>query len=52
MASLQEYWEQVGVGGALLVGVLLFFVPEPVTSFVGVLVIMTACVVWLANWER
>ncbi|WP_167837273.1 hypothetical protein [Halosimplex halophilum] len=52
MATLQEYWEQVGVGGLILVGVLLFFVPEPTTSFLGIVVLMIASVIWLANWER
>ncbi|WP_281377723.1 hypothetical protein [Halosimplex pelagicum] len=41
-----------GVGGLLLIGVLLFFVSEPTTSFLGIVVLMTASVVWLVNWER
>lgn len=52
MASLQEWWDALGVGGIIIIGLALFFFPEPVTSFVGIGIIIIACLVWLAGWYR
>jgi hypothetical protein len=50
MAGLREWWDPLGVGGVIIVGLALFFLPEPVTSVVGIVIILIAAVVWLAGW--
>lgn len=39
----------ISVGLLLLVGVILFFFPEPVTTEIGILLIGLAIVVWIAK---
>lgn len=52
MVSWKKYWSGVGVSGLIVIGALLFFFPEPLTSFLGVVLILTAALIWLAGWYR
>lgn len=48
----ETYWSAIGVSGLLIIGVLLFFFPEPLTSFLGIVLILIAALIWLAGWFR
>lgn len=48
--AIQKWWDALGVGGMIIIGLVLFFFPEPVTSLIGVTIIMIAGLVWLAGW--
>lgn len=48
----EAYWSAIGVSGLLIIGVLLFFFPEPLTSFLGIILILVAALIWLAGWYR
>lgn len=52
MVSWEKYWSAVGVGGLIVIGALLFFFPEPMTSLLGIILILTAALIWLAGWYR
>lgn len=50
MVDWTRYWGAVGVTELLVIGALLFFFPEPATSFAGMVLILVAAIVWLAGW--
>lgn len=50
MESPREWWDALGVGGVIIIGLALFFFPEPVTSVIGILVIVVAALLWLGGW--
>ncbi|MFC6824899.1 hypothetical protein [Halopelagius fulvigenes] len=52
MVDWKKYWAAIGVGELIVIGALLFFFPEPTTSIIGIALIATAVVVWLAGWLR
>lgn len=40
-----------GLGGLLvIVGIILFLIPEPATSAVGMTLVVIGALVWLASW--
>ncbi|MFC7079078.1 hypothetical protein [Halorussus caseinilyticus] len=46
-----DSWLSEGlIGTFLLVGVALFFFPEPATSAVGIAMVAMGVVAWIANW--
>lgn len=50
MASMRQWWDALGVGGVLIIGLALFFFPEPVTSLIGIIIIIAAALIWLGGW--
>lgn len=52
MVDWEKYWSAIGVGGLLIVGVLFFFFPEPLTSMLGIILVLLAALIWLAGWYR
>ena len=48
VSQAEKWWEAIGVSGAIVVGLVLFFFPEPATSVLGVIIIVAAAFVWLA----
>lgn len=52
MVNWKAYWSAIGVGGLLIIGVLFFFFPEPVTSVLGIALILVAAFIWLAGWVK
>ena len=52
MVDFQKWWDALGIGGVIIVGLVLFFFPEPVTSVVGISIIAVAAIIWLAGWYR
>lgn len=52
MVNWKKYWAAIGVGELIIIGALLFFFPEPTTSLIGIALILTAAIVWLAGWYR
>ena len=50
MANFREWWDALGVGGIIIIGLALFFFPEPVTSVIGILIIAIAAILWLGGW--
>lgn len=46
----EGWWEKGLVTMLLVAGVLLFLFPEPATSGLGVLLMLTGAVVWLIDW--
>lgn len=45
-----DSWWDLGLAGILLVaGVVLFLFPEPITSGIGVLLVVVGVIVWLAD---
>jgi drug/metabolite transporter (DMT)-like permease len=45
--AVDPWWDALGVAGAILLGLILFFFPEPATSVLGVIIIIAAALVWL-----
>lgn len=45
--AVQPWWNIIGVGGAILLGLVLLFFPEPATSVLGVIIIVAAALIWL-----
>jgi len=45
--AVDPWWDALGVAGAILLGVILFFFPEPATSVLGAIIIVAAALVWL-----
>lgn len=52
MADLKDWVDALGIGGIIILGLVLFFFPEPITSFMGIVIIILACLAWLAGWYR
>lgn len=52
MVDWKAYWGAVGVGGLLVIGILFFFFPEPITSLIGMILILVAALIWLAGWVK
>lgn len=52
MVSFQKWWDALGVGGIIIIGLALFFFPEPVTSVIGITIIVIAGIIWLAGWYK
>ena len=50
MVSFRKWWDAVGVGGIIIIGLALFFFPEPITSVIGILIIAIAAILWLGGW--
>lgn len=50
MVDWKKYWGAIGVVELLVIGAVLFFFPEPATSFVGMVLILVAAITWLAGW--
>ena len=50
MANMRQWWDALGVGGVIIIGLALFFFPEPVTSFIGIIIILVAVLIWLGGW--
>lgn len=51
MANLKDWVDALGIGGIIILGLVLFFFPEPITSFMGIVIIILACLAWLAGIE-
>lgn len=47
MANTDTWWDALGVSGAVILGLVLFFFPEPATTVLGVIIIVAAALVWL-----
>ena len=43
-------WDEGMIGTLLLVGLVLFFIPEPTTSAVGVLLLAIGVGAWIVDW--
>lgn len=52
MVDWNRYWGAIGVGGLLVIGTLFFLFPEPLTSFIGIALVLVAAGIWLAGWYR
>lgn len=52
MVDWKKYWSGVGVGGLLVIGTLFFLFPEPLTSVLGIALVLVAAGIWLAGWYR
>lgn len=52
MASIGDWLEGIGAGTVILIGVLLFFIPEPITSFWGALVTLAGIVLYFLGWWK
>ncbi|WP_162993976.1 hypothetical protein [Halalkalicoccus subterraneus] len=50
MGDFRKLWDRIGIGGVIILGLALFFFPEPTTSFIGVIIIITATLTWLEGW--
>lgn len=48
--AIQKWWDALGVGGIIIIGLALFFFPEPVTSVIGITIILIAGIIWLGGW--
>lgn len=45
--AVDPWWDSLGLAGAIVLGVVLFFFPEPATSVLGTIIIVAAALVWL-----
>jgi len=52
MVDWEKYWGAVGVSGLLVIGTLFFLFPEPLTSVIGIALVLVAAGIWLAGWYR
>lgn len=52
MVDWKTYWSAIGVGGLLVIGLLFFLFPEPVTSVIGITLIIVAVFIWLSGWVK
>jgi drug/metabolite transporter (DMT)-like permease len=52
MVRWSRYWGAIGVAELLVLGTLFFLFPEPLTSLVGIALVLTAAAVWVAGWYR
>jgi hypothetical protein len=52
MADWSKYWGAIGVTELLVIGTLLFLFPEPMTSVLGITLVLLAAGVWIAGWYR
>ena len=52
MVDWERYWSAIGVGGLLVIGTLFFLFPEPLTSLIGIALVLVAAGIWLAGWYR
>jgi hypothetical protein len=50
MVDWKKYWSAIGVGGLLVIGTLFFLFPEPLTSVLGIALVLVAAGIWLAGW--
>ncbi|GAB7095695.1 hypothetical protein JCM30237_28490 [Halolamina litorea] len=50
----QQWWDGIGIAGAIILGIVLFFFPEPATSVLGVIIIVAAALIWFGVdvWEE
>jgi membrane protein YdbS with pleckstrin-like domain len=46
-SAIDPLWDAIGLAGAIVLGVILFFFPEPATSILGAIIIVAAALVWL-----
>lgn len=46
-SAVDPWWDALGLAGAIVLGVVLFFFPEPATSVLGAIIIVVAALVWL-----
>lgn len=52
MVDWEKYWSAIGIGGLLVIGTLFFLFPEPLTSVLGIALVLVAAGIWLAGWYR
>ncbi|MDS0281005.1 hypothetical protein [Haloarcula onubensis] len=52
MVDWESYWSVIGVSGLLVIGTLFFLFPEPLTSVLGIILVLVASGIWLAGWYR
>ena len=45
-----SWWDEGLIGTILLVGFVLFVIPEPATSGIGILLLATGVVLWIIDW--
>jgi len=45
--AVDPWWDSLGLAGAVILGVVLFFFPEPATSVLGTIIIVAAALIWL-----
>lgn len=50
MGDFRTWWDRLGIGWVIILGLVLFFFPEPTTSLIGTLLIIAATLTWLAGW--
>ena len=46
----ESWWGEGLAGTLLLVGAVLFFIPEPATTGIGILLLGAGVAVWIADW--
>jgi hypothetical protein len=52
MVSLTDYADEIGPTTLILVGFVLFVVPEPATSALGAGLMLFGCAYWFYEWDR
>ncbi|QLG28643.1 hypothetical protein HUG10_14300 [Halorarum halophilum] len=52
MVNWRKYWAAIGVAELLILGTLFFLFPEPITSVLGIALVLLAAGVWIAGWYR
>lgn len=52
LPSYAEYWNELEPSALILVGFVLFVVPEPATSALGAGLMLLGSAWWFYEWER
>ncbi len=48
--TIEDYSEEGLAALLIIIGVVLFFFPEPITSFAGIALVLIGAIVWLADY--
>ena len=52
MVSLTDYWDELEPTALILIGFVLFVIPEPATSTLGIGLMLLGIAWWFYQWGR
>ena len=52
MVSLAGYWDELEPTALIIVGFILFVIPEPATSTLGIGLMLLGIAWWFYEWDR
>lgn len=52
MVSLADYWDELEPTALIIIGFVLFVIPEPATSTLGIGLMLLGIAWWFYEWDR